>query len=129
MLLLNKLKNVTCLVFQIQNLEENFKNLSNVFSPVKKTFKKEQAIKVTTTRTNKSAERRHVKSQYNNYLQNENKESSNNLNKSTDRRKSTKIENNSKISIFTACEFLRSSSYILKNRNKDLVLWKNKRIR
>ena len=29
-LLLNKLKNVTCLVFQIQNLEENFKNLSIV---------------------------------------------------------------------------------------------------
>ena len=111
----NEIQNYTSTYFK----RKNFKNLSNVFSPVKKSFKKEQAIKVTTTRTNKSAERRRVKSHYNNYLQNENKESSNNLNKSTERRKSTKIENNSKISIFTACEFLRSSSYILKNRNKD----------
>ena len=105
---------------------KNYENLSNIFSPIKKLNTKDSKIKVVKTRMNKSTERRdNHKSPYNDYFKN-NKESSQkiNPNKSMEKRNNNKSdekkENESKpISIFSACEYLKSSSFVLKNKNND----------
>lgn len=103
------------------------KNFSTIFFPEKKANKKDnEKIKVTKCTINKSMERRNSKSPYNGYLKNNihNKENSKNINtnKSLEIRKNHKSDNKNDtkpITIFSACEFIKSSSFILKNKNKD----------
>ena len=105
---------------------KNIKNLSNLFSPLKRKKNEEHKIKVTKSNINKSIERRSHKSQNLNYLSNDNKnkESSKNknINKSLEKRNidknDIKIDNNP-ISIFTACEYVKSTSFMLKNRHRN----------
>ena len=98
---------------------KNYKNLTNAFSPVKKPQNKENnKIKVTKTRLNKSAEKRHNP---NDYFGNSKPSSKKlKLNKSMEKRKTNKSGNKNEskpISIFSACEYLKSSSFILKAKN------------
>ena len=98
---------------------KNYKNLTNIFSPIKKSQNKENnKIKVTKTLLNKSAERRHNPNDYfKNDKQNYKKIK---LNKSMEKRKTNKSEHkieSKPISIFSACEYLKSSSFILKTKN------------
>ena len=81
---------------------------------------------MTKSNINKSIKRRSHKFQNLNYLSNDNKnkESSKNknINKSLEKRNidknDIKIDNNP-ISIFTACEYVKSTSFMLKNRHRN----------
>ena len=100
---------------------KKYKNLSAIFSPVKNPQNKSSIIKVMKVRNNKSAEKRRIKSQYNDYFKNSQKKFSKN-NKSMEKRNNNKSDdkNESKnISIYSACEYIKSSSFLLKNKNKD----------
>ena len=98
-----------------------YKNSLNLFSPTNNPKNKENSIKVTKNHLNKSIRRRRNNRGYftelNNNIGSTNKS---NLNKSAEKRKTfgSYINDGKPMSIFTACEFLRSSSFVLKNKNK-----------
>ena len=104
---------------------KNNKKLSNIFSPIKNPSNKDNKIKVIKSRMNKSAEKRHNhKSSYNDYFKN-NKENNNkiNANKSMEKGKIINSDNKNEtkpISIFSAIEYLKSSSFIIKNKNNNV---------
>jgi hypothetical protein len=100
---------------------KKYKNSLTLFSPKNKSKNNDNAIKVSKSRLNKSAQGRRNKHGY--FTESNNKNGTNNFNRSTFNRKTfddDKIEGK-KMSIFTACEYLRSSSFIFKNKNKDLL--------
>ena len=103
-------------------MRKKYKNLSTIFSPVKNPQNKNSIIKVMKARNNKSAEKRRIKSQYNDYFKNNQKEISK-TNKSMEKREGNKSDNKNEsknISIYSACEYIKSSSFLLKNKNKEL---------
>ena len=101
---------------------KKYKNSLNLFSPKNKQKNKENSIKEKKTLLNKSARRRRNNRGYftelNNNIASSNKS---NLNKSSEKRKTFESYKNDgkQMSIFTACEFLRSSSFVHKNQNKN----------
>ena len=110
---------------------KNYKNLSTIFSPINIVKTKPQFQKESHSRMNKSADRRPMKTSYTSHFKNNNINDNKKIegskkiikpNKSVEKRnknKSDKKAENKPISIYTACEFLKSSSFILKNRNKN----------
>ena len=101
---------------------KRYKNLSLILSPIKKlnnTGKKENKIKLTKSRLNKSAERRSHKLPYN--ANNKNVTLKINMNKGMEKRSNNKSVYGAiqPLSIMDVCEFIRSSSFIIKNKNKE----------
>ena len=101
---------------------KKYKNLSSILSPIKKlnnTGKKENKIKLTKSRLNKSTERRSHKLPYN--ASNKNGRLKINLNKSMEKRSNNKSVYGAiqPLSIMDVCEFIRSSSFIIKNKNNE----------
>ena len=101
---------------------KKYKNSLNLFSPKNKQKNKENSIKVKKTHLNNSARRRRNNRGYftelNNNIESTNKS---NLTKSVEKRKTFESykSDGKQMSIFTACEFLRSSSFVHKNQNKN----------
>ena len=101
---------------------KKYKNSLNLFSPKNKQKNKENSIKVKKTHLNNSARRRRNNRGYftelNNNIETTNKS---NLTKSVEKRKTFESykSDGKQMSIFTACEFLRSSSFVHKNQNKN----------
>ena len=116
--ILNEVQNYTNTYFK----RKKYKNSLNLFSPKNKPKNKENSIKETKNHLNKSIRGRRNNRGYftelNNNIGSINKS---NLNKSAEKRKTFEsYKNDGKpMSIFTACEFLRSSSFVLKNKNKN----------
>lgn len=108
---------------------KKYKNSLTLFSPKNKSKAKENTLKVSKSRLNKSAQGRRNKHGYFTETNNNNN-GSNNFNRSTFNRKTFDDEKNDgrKMSIFTACEYLRSSSFILKNINKESLDNKEKKL-
>ena len=102
--------------------EENLNDEQNYTNTYFKRKKYKNSLKVVKNHLNKSIRRRRNNRGYftelNNNIGSTNKS---NLNKSAEKRKTfgSYINDGKPMSIFTACEFLRSSSFVLKNKNKN----------
>ena len=101
---------------------KNYQKLSSIFSPVKIVQTKNQFKKESNIRINKSAERRHIKTSFTSHFQNKESLKKINPNKSIEKRHkniSEKKTENKPLSTYTLGDFLKSSSFILKNKNKS----------